>query len=189
MVFACACLLWYDGARASAEFDRVVPASDTNNDYYRASKALILAGTGGDASTVRELTESLLNHPSTYLRYNVLLALSRVSAPDEVKGYANRALKVSRALVKESEGMHGVDPCIEFLAGEVTEEKLLDDAKGHGFAIAAAHTTIAMLQFAEGNLEAARDHLRKAVDTQTVNSFNYEWARACLAQLDDGQDP
>jgi hypothetical protein len=72
---------------------------------------------------------------------------------------------------------------IRFLAGELTESEYLKPIENNRRALAVAHFTIGMMRLAEGEREKARDNFGKAVATNAIGTFNYEWARAYLERM------
>ena len=73
---------------------------------------------------------------------------------------------------------------VEFLAGRLEEQKLLEKAVSNRLFQANAHFTIGVVRLAAGRREQAREHFEKAVTPRALESFEYEWARAYLERME-----
>jgi hypothetical protein len=75
----------------------------------------------------------------------------------------------------------------EFYAGLVSEDRLLQGAKGSKWSLCEGHFSVGLSRLARGDRTGAREHFRLALAARTYLCFEYGWARAFLARMD--QDP
>jgi serine/threonine protein kinase len=180
--YAADCLGRQDAPAALEEFSEAIVPNDQSSKYVRLSEARLVSNTVGSANRVRQLVQDLLDDPSPLIRRNALLSLYR-ACPTEFPEYAAQA-----AAVRSQESTAGFDPfgeeaMVQYLAGRLPEEKLLEQATRHRLFLANAHFTIGMVCLATGRHEEAREHLEKAATPRAFDSFDYAWAKAYLMHL------
>jgi hypothetical protein len=184
LILASHCLQRHDTAAAADQFNQTIAVGCAENDYLRLARAHLVVGGQGEAHRVRELVADLVNSASPLTRRHALSALCLVSNPDEIRNHARTAnASISANAYRPGDLFNGT-ACLRFLAGQETEEELLNDAGEHGYAQANAHFTIAMMRLAAGNRDGAHEHFRKCADTHTIGSIDHELGRAYLARMD-----
>ena len=75
-----------------------------------------------------------------------------------------------------------------YLAGQISEDNLLDQAANQRFFFADAHVAIGMVCLATGRQKEAREHFGHAVTPRAFDTFEYAWARAYLTHLPKDAD-
>jgi lipoprotein NlpI len=76
---------------------------------------------------------------------------------------------------------------VEYWAGLLSEDELLDAAKGSNGNLCEAHFSIALMRLAEGERKAAYEHFRQCLATRVFYFFEYIWSRAFLTRME--KDP
>ncbi len=114
----------------------------------------------------------MTNDPSPFLRRHALLALCPFSQPDDIRRLAKSAPAIAVA------GLWDDPACLKHLAGEMTEQELLDPTRSIHGSRADARFTVAMMKLSAGNEQAAREQLEKCVQDAAPGYFDYTWARA-----------
>ena len=180
-----ACLLRHEPDAAIKAFDEAMKNAKKDNAYYRLARGLLVPRETDGRLMTRELVEDSLDHSATIGRLQSLFALCLVSGPSEIKNDAVRAAEGSLPQAGSTGGVLSVSRCIEYLADQKSEADLLKESAEHGYSAVMAHCTIAMLSLARREHQKARDHFESAVATQTIGSLGYEWARACLARMEN----
>jgi hypothetical protein len=129
------------------------------------------------------MVKDSLNGALGFGRKNALLALCLVSTPDQIKEFAGQAIRHGASRGPFEQGIFCPTMCVEYLAGLKTESEFLNEASQHGFTTASAHCTIAMKYLSQRDRLRAREHFTKAVATNVINQWDYEFSRACLARM------
>jgi tetratricopeptide (TPR) repeat protein len=100
------------------------------------------------------------------------------------------AVDASKALLKQPERFYTLrrEPilrCVRYNAGELSEDDLIQGAKGSQWDQCLAHYDIAMTKLAEGDREGAREHFDKAVKTRAAGWGEYDMSWVFQARLKD----
>jgi tetratricopeptide (TPR) repeat protein len=104
-------------------------------------------------------------------------------------GRKEDAVKASKALLKRPELFYTLrrEPilrCVRYNAGELTEDKLLEDAGSSRWDQCLAHYNIAMTKLAEGDRKGAKEHFDKAVKTRAAGWGEYDLSWVFLSRLE-----
>jgi serine/threonine protein kinase len=99
------------------------------------------------------------------------------------------AVKASKALLEQPDRFYTLrrEPilrCVRYKAGELSADKLLQDAGRSRWDQCLAHYNIAMTKLAEGDREGARDHFDKAVKTRASGWGEYDLSWVFRDRLD-----
>jgi tetratricopeptide (TPR) repeat protein len=99
------------------------------------------------------------------------------------------AVKASKALLEQPDRFYTLrrEPilrCVRYKAGELSADKLLQDAGRSRWDQCLAHYNIAMTKLAEGDREGARDHFDKAVKTRAAGWGEYDLSWVFRDRLD-----
>jgi tetratricopeptide (TPR) repeat protein len=103
-------------------------------------------------------------------------------------GQKERAVKASKALLKRPELFYTLrrDPilwCVQYNAGDLTADKLLEKAEPSQWNQCLAHYNIAMTKLAEGDREGAKKHFDKAFKTRAWGWGEYDMSWVFRARL------
>jgi hypothetical protein len=107
-------------------------------------------------------------------------------------GQKERAVKASKALLEQKDRFYTLrrEPilrCVRYNAGELSEDKLLQDAGRSQWDQCLAHYSIAMAKLADGDREGAKKHFDKAVETRAWGWGEYDMSRVFQGRL--AKDP
>ncbi len=186
--FAADCLYRQDVRAALKEFTQAIAPEHRTDKYVRVAESRLVSNLEDSADLVRTMVEDLLDDPSPLIRRNALYSLC-MACPKDMRQNAVRAASVRSAVSEAGFDPFGEEAMVKYLAGQLSEDELLEKAASHRYFLANAQFTIGMVYLATGRQKEAREHLEKAVTPRAFESFDYAWAKAYLARLDDGWVP
>jgi tetratricopeptide (TPR) repeat protein len=109
-------------------------------------------------------------------------------------GNKKEAIKVNKAMLNQRERFYTLraDPilrCVQYNAGELTADKLLEAAGHSQWDQCLAHYNIAMTMLAEGDRDGARKHFEKAKKTRASGWGEYDLSWVFYDRLEDPKWP
>jgi serine/threonine protein kinase len=173
------CLRRQDWQAAAREFDAAIAPEDKQSKWVRIALGRLACKSPGGAKKVRDLVGDLVDDPSPIISVEALTTLCLVSDAEEIRERAKRAsANISRFKTTRFIASAGVD----FFAGDLSEQQLLEEAGQRKLIKSSAHFMIAMMRLAEGKRDEAYEHFQMAKATR-ISGWP-EWSAAFLARMD-----
>ena len=167
-----------DGIEAKAPWvvaDRILILAELPDGHSRAWRAY------HDFIQGLESTGQVANARLMLVPY-ILLRLGR---PLDARAAALQVLQHPELVFKTRREWHLQQQ--GFYAGKISEDELLQEARGSRWNLCEGYFSIGLSHLARGDREGARKHFRLAVATRVRVYFEYIWARAFLTRMD--KDP
>ncbi|MGM0490654.1 MAG: hypothetical protein ACQESR_28335, partial [Planctomycetota bacterium] len=177
------CLERHEATRDAARAFSDAIQGREQDKYGRLAKAFIVHDSADGVKEVRSLVEELTNDKNAIVRMFALCALCLGGDWNEVQQLARQSPRhVDWGLERFAN-----KSCLDFLAGRLSQEKLLENVRlnknQNGYAAINAHFTIAMSRFALRDRGGALKHLEECGAITAVDNLSYEMARAFLRRM------
>jgi len=170
---AAMCLERY-GAKALDEFDKTMAPEHCNSKYVKIARRYLMVDPTDRASHRARFDEGVLRDKSPFLRRHALLPLCLIGDRAAIKAHALAEPKMVKGLWNDM-------ACLRYMADEISESSLLDEAGEDYVSLANAYFTIAMMRLAEGKQDDAIKYFERCVATNATGFFDCEWARGYLS--------
>jgi hypothetical protein len=160
---------------------------DDDNPSAQIARAPFLAEIPGRRDELSTVFDGLMNEyqhsPQVLFRSLSIPALA--GDPDGLKKGAQRLLTSNRPEFR----LWHMEAAILLLADKIDEQTLMEKVGSSRRGQCVAHHAIGLRSLASGHREAAREQFEKCVDTGVYGYFDYAWAKAFLARMQDPRWP
>lgn len=186
MVIATDCLQRLDASNALAAYDDALAPKHSQTDVARIARIHLSAPADVGSEETNLLIKRMLSKKSSFDGLLALYTLCRIAKPSVVHERAREFASGCKNMAHFENELFGNVACVRVLA-DGDEAACLGDARGSAFAQSQAYYTIGMLRLAYKERDAAYDNFKRAVETNAVGTYGYEWARAYKEQME--KDP